>query len=112
MSNQTRATNPLGQKMGGVQLPVHIRQKCDVDNEVVNIRQTMGDEIVWYSESEYDFTVEFAFTPFKDRTFVVPAGGSVCSGPVLPDAPVTLYRYNILNVALAMSADPDVNVKH
>jgi hypothetical protein len=110
MSKEIRATNPLGQKEGGVQLPVHIRRECDVDNEVVNLRQSRGDEIVWYSEND-EFTVQFPITPFDCDTFVVPAGGSACSGPVRDDAPITNYLYNIKNVALAMSADPGVDVR-
>ena len=94
-----------------VQRPVHIGRDCDVDNEVVNIRKSMGDQLIWHSEND-EFTVEFPISPFAQDTFVVPAGGSVSSGPVRPDAPITVYRYNITNVALAMSADPEVNVKH
>jgi hypothetical protein len=111
MSDEAQATNPLGQKEGGVQLPVHIRRECDVDNEAVNVRQSLGDEIMWYSEGD-EFTIQFPISPFDRDSFVVPAGGSKCSGPVRPDAPITIYRYNVTNVALAMSADPDVNVKH
>jgi hypothetical protein len=93
-----------------MQLPVHIHQDCEVDNEVVNVRKSTGDEIVWHSSGD-EFTVEFPITPFAQRTFVVPARGSVGSGPIRPDAPVTVYGYNVANVALAMSADPEVNVK-
>jgi hypothetical protein len=110
MSKEIRATNPLGQKAGGVQLPVHIRRECDVDNEIVNLRQTRGDEIVWYSEGD-EFSIRFPITPFEDDTFIVPAGGSVCSGPAREKAPITIYSYNITNVAMAMSADPGVDVK-
>jgi hypothetical protein len=94
-----------------VRLPVHIRRNCEVDNEVVNARRSVGDEVVWSSES-YEFTIEFPISPFEERVFVVPAGGSVSSGPVRADAPITIYRYGVANVALAMSADPDVNIKH
>jgi len=93
-----------------MKLPVHIHQDCTVDNEVVNLRKSAGDEIVWYSEGD-EFIVEFPITPFAQRKFVVPAGKSKGSGPIQPDAPITLYRYGISNVALAMSADPDLNIK-
>jgi hypothetical protein len=92
-------------------LPVHIRKSADVDNEIVNLRQSLGEQIEWYSEED-EFTVEFPITPFEEKTFVVPAGGSVCSGPVRPDATITRYYYNVTNVALAMSADPGVDVRH
>jgi hypothetical protein len=91
-------------------LPVHIHQNAEVDNEIVNIRQSKGEEIEWHSEDD-EFTVEFPITPFSEKTFVVPAGGSVSSGPVRPDAPITRYYYNVTNVALAMSADPGVDVR-
>jgi hypothetical protein len=94
----------------GVKLPVHIRQNCEVDYEGVNVRKLLRDEIVWHSDGD-EFTVQFPISPFDQATFVVPAGGSISSGPVRADAPVTCYCYNITNVALAMSADPDVNVK-
>jgi hypothetical protein len=93
-----------------MQLPVHIHQDCDVDNEVVNVRKAAGDEIVWSSEGD-EFIIEFPITPFARDKFVVPARGSVKSGPVRADAPITLYRYGITNVALAMSADPGLDVK-
>ncbi len=90
--------------------PVHIRKNADVDNEIVNLRMCMGEEIEWFSDSD-EFTVVFPITPFNQKTFVVPPGGSVPSGPILADAPITQYLYNVRNVALAMSADPGVNIK-
>ena len=91
-------------------LPVHIRKNAEVDNEVVSLRMCMGEEIVWHSDGD-EFTVEFPITPFKDKTFVVPPGGSVGSGPIRADAAITTYFYNVTNVAMAMSADPGVNIK-
>ncbi len=92
-------------------LPVHIRKNGDVDNEIVNLRASMGEELEWFSDSD-EFTIEFPISPFVNgRKFVVPAGQSVCSGPIQDDAPQTLYLYNVRNVALAMSADPGVNIK-
>ncbi len=91
-------------------LPVHIHKNAEVDNEIVNLRMCMGEEIVWYSDGD-EFTVEFPITPFQEKTFVVPPGGSVGSGPIRPDAAVTKYFYNVTNVALAMSADPGVDIR-
>jgi hypothetical protein len=92
------------------QLPVHIHQDGDVDNELVNIRKSEGEEVVWFSDSD-EFSVHFPTSPFRDHTFHVPAGGSVNSGPVRLDAPIDQYQYFITNVALAKSADPGLNVK-
>jgi len=91
-------------------LPVHIRKNSEVDNEIVNLRMCMGEEIEWFSDGD-EFVVEFPITPFEQKTFVVPTGGSVGSGPIRPDAAITKYFYNVRNVALAMSADPGVNIK-
>ena len=91
-------------------LPVHIRKNAEVDNEVVNLRMCMGEEIEWHSDDD-EFAVEFPISPFERRVFVVPPGGCISSGPIRPDAPITKYFYNVRNVALAMSADPGVNIK-
>ena len=93
-----------------MKLPVHIRRNGEVDNELVNVSKSEGDELVWYSTGD-EFTIEFPITPFNDYKFVVPPGGSKGSGPIRDDAPVTRYFYNVTNTALAMSADPGVNVK-
>ena len=91
-------------------LPVHIHKNAEVDNEVVNLRKSMGEELEWFSDGD-EFVVEFPISPFEQTTFVVPAGESMGSGPIRPDAPITKYFYNVRNVALAMSADPGVNIK-
>jgi hypothetical protein len=91
-------------------LPVHIHKNAEVDNEVVNLRKSMGEELEWYSDGD-EFVVEFPISPFEQTTFVVPPRESVGSGPIRPDAPITKYFYNVRNVALAMSADPGVNIK-
>ena len=91
-------------------LSVHIHQDGEVDNEVVNLRRCVGDEIVWEAEGA-DFTIDFPNTPFEERTFQVPAGGSVSSGPVRPDSPIDYFQYFITNVALAKSADPGADIK-
>lgn len=91
-------------------LPVHIRKNAEVDNELVNLRKSMGEEMEWHSDGD-EFTVEFPISPFQETAFVVPPGGSVGSGPIRPDAAITKYFYNVTNVALAMSADPGVDIK-
>ena len=95
-------------------LPVHLRQDGDVDNEVVNLSRSVGDEIVWISSGDA-FSVYFPVTPFTSpstsQTFDVPAGGSVSSGRPRPDAPIAHYQYFVTNLALAKSADPGVSVK-
>jgi hypothetical protein len=91
-------------------LPVHIRPGCEVDNEVVNLRRCVGDQIEWISEGG-DFKITFTNSPFPDDTFHVPDKGSKKSGAVLPNAPIKYFDYTVHNVALAKSADPGANVK-
>lgn len=95
----------------GAKLPVHIHEECDVDYEVVNVRKSAGEEIEWHSDGD-GFTIEFDSSPFDQTTFEVPAGGCVSSGPVRDDAAYARYHYTIRSRAnLAMSADPDVDVR-
>jgi hypothetical protein len=92
-------------------LPVHIYDDCDVDNEVVNVSKEAGDEVEWHSTGEA-FTIEFESSPFERDTFDVPAGGCISSGPVAEGTPYARFHYLIRSRAnLAMSADPDVNIK-
>ncbi len=90
-------------------LPVHIRPDGEVDNEVVNLRRCVGDEIVWQAEGA-DFMIEFPKSPFEESKFHVPAGGSVFRTSPAGCAD-RLLQYFVTNVALAKSADPGVNVK-
>ena len=101
-------------RYGGHELPVHIRKDGQVDNEIVNVwrSQHEKDEIVWISEGD-EFSIEFPpnSSPFDAHHFDVPAGGAVHSGPARDDAASGSYQYFVTNVALAMSADPGVNIK-
>lgn len=94
----------------GKPLPVHIHRDGEVDNELVNVRKSENEEVVWYSDGD-EFAIHFPVSPFAEQTFRVPAGGCISSGPVKPDAPIDYYQYFITNVALAKSADPGLNVK-
>lgn len=96
----------------GARLPVHIYDKCDVDYEVVNVRVSQGEEVEWHSTGPA-FEVDFESSPFNDDHFDVPAGGWISSGPVKAGVPYARYHYTIRSKAnLAMSADPDVDVRH
>jgi hypothetical protein len=90
---------------------VNIYDECDVDCEVVNVSIEAKDQVEWQSTGDA-FSIEFESSPFEQRRFEVPAGGSVGSGPVREDAPYATFHYMIRSrVDLAKSADPDVNVK-
>jgi hypothetical protein len=93
---------------------VHIYDECDVDSEVVNVSRGAKDQVQWCSTGEA-FVIEFeeGSSPFVDGCrFEVPAGRCVSSGPLKSDIPYATYHYKIQSrVNLAMSADPDVNVK-
>ena len=96
----------------GAKLPVHIYDKCDVDYEVVNIRVSAGEEVEWHSTGPA-FSIDFESSPFKSGHFDVPAGGCISSGPVKDGMPFACYHYTIQSKAnKAMSADPDVDVRH
>ena len=91
-------------------LPIHIRADGEVDNELVNVRKSATEQVVWFSDAG-EFTIRFGRSPFAKDTFVVPAGKSTSSGPIRADATVDTYPYFIDSVALAMSADPGLNIK-
>ena len=95
----------------GTKLPVRIYDKCDVDYEVVNIRASEGEQVEWHSTGPA-FTIDFDSSPFQADHFDVPAGGCIGSGPVKSGVPYASYHYTIRSKSdLAMSADPDVNIK-
>jgi plastocyanin len=92
---------------------VNIYDECDVDCEAVNLSIEAGDEVEWHSTGDA-FVVKFeeGSSPFGKCQFEVSAGKSVKSGPVTPGTPYATFHYTIQSrVNLAMSADPDVNVK-
>jgi hypothetical protein len=91
-------------------LPIHLREDGEVDNEVVNLRKSFNEQVIWHSDGA-EFSIHFPTTPFEQDTFHVPAGGSTGSGPVRHDAAIDSYQYFITNVALAKSADPILVVK-
>jgi hypothetical protein len=97
--------------MEGAKLPVRIREHCDVDYEVVNLRKSSGDQVEWHSDGD-GFIIEFDSSPFEQSRFEVPASGCISSGPVRNDAAYARYHYTIRSRAnLAMTADPDVDVR-
>jgi len=70
------AWRPTANVSAAQALPVHIHQGGDVDNEVVNVSKSAGDELVWYSEDD-PLTITFQTSPLANSTLHVPAGGSV-----------------------------------
>jgi hypothetical protein len=101
---------PTLQVSAGRGLPVQICQGGEVDNEVVNVSKSAGDELVWFSDGD-GFTITFQTSPFSASTFHVPAGGTASSGPVRPGAALGHYAYYIADDSDGTGGDPDVNVK-
>jgi hypothetical protein len=101
---------PNSQVHAGRALPVHIGQGGEVDNEVVNVSKSAGDEVVWSSDGD-PFTISFPTSPFAASTFHVPAGGSASSGPVAAGAGVGHYQYFISDDNDGQGGDPGVNIK-
>ena len=81
-----------------------------MDNEVVNVSKSAGDEVVWSSDGD-SFTISFPASPFAASTFHVPAGGNASSGPVVAGAGIGHYQYFISDDNDGQGADPDVNIK-
>ena len=75
-------------------LPVRIGQGGEVDNEVVNVSKSAGDELVWPSDGD-GFTISFQTCPFAASTFHLPAGGTASSEPMRPGAALGHYAYYI-----------------
>lgn len=94
----------------GTLIPVHIHSNGEVDGEIVNVRKSAGDQIVWYSDGG-DFTVTFNVTPFSQATFQVPSGGSVGSGALKSTAAIGQYSYLVSSNSGGGGMDPGVNVK-
>jgi hypothetical protein len=45
------------------------------------VRSKVKDEAEWFSDDGQSYVILFDKSPFAETRFVVPAGGSVCSGP-------------------------------
>ena len=101
---------PNSEVHAGRALPVHIGQGGEVDNEVVNVGKSIGDEVVWSSDGD-EFTISFQTSPFAASTFHVPAGGSASSGPVRSGAGIGRYQYFVNDDSNGKGADPDVDVR-
>jgi hypothetical protein len=101
---------PNSQVHAGRALPVHIGQGGEVDNEVVNVSKSAGDEVVWFSDGD-SFTINFPTSPFAASIFHVPAGGSASSCPVAAPAGIGHYQYFISDDNNGQGADPGVDIK-
>jgi hypothetical protein len=101
---------PNFQVHAGRALPVHVGQGGEVDNEVVNVSKSAGDEVVWSSDGDA-FTISFQTSPFAASTFHVPAGGNASSGPVRAGAGIGHYQYFISDDNNSQGADPGVDIK-
>ena len=101
---------PNSQVHAGRALPVHVGQDGEVDNEVVNVGKSAGDEVLWSTDGD-SFTISFPASPFAASTFHVPAGGNASSGPVVAGAGIGHYQYFISDDNDGQGADPDVNMK-
>jgi hypothetical protein len=64
------------------------------EKQVLSIRE--GDQAQWGSTEEVEFTVAFkGRSPFKATVFHVPAGGTVCSGPITGKPGI--YEYSLID---------------
>jgi hypothetical protein len=86
------------------------------DRASVSVSIKRRDEVEWLSDDNEGYTIDFhGRSPFYDGTFVIPKGGSVCSGPVRTGvAADSSYPYTVTwtvaqNVA---AADPEIVIKN
>jgi hypothetical protein len=79
----------------------------DVDGPTVSI--VNRDEVIWHSFDNQEATVRFKSGPFVANEFVVPAGGSVCTGPPRANAGEQSYKYDV--VGSGGTTDPTIIIQ-
>ena len=88
------------------------KTKLRVDKDVATISKLRGEEVEWFSRDNEDFTVVFKHgSPFATDEFLVPRGGSVCSGPAVNGLVGKHYKYSILDSGSTEILDPQVVIK-
>jgi hypothetical protein len=65
----------------------------------IELDRDARDEAEWFSKAIESFTIRFtAESPFRNKEFHVPLGGSVCSGPPTSSAlKGGHYKYEVLD---------------
>lgn len=72
----------------------------EVDQPNIAISKSGGEHVTWFAHEEYSATVRFDAaegSPFSQSTFPIPAGGSVDSGPIRPEAEHKEYNYDVVS---------------
>ncbi len=91
----------------------HVRVTDDqghVDQEDVDISISAGEQVTWSADTKTVIVFNKPEgSPFSDKTFQVPAGGSIASGPARQDAEKKKYKYTV--VGQGGSNDPGVIIQ-
>jgi hypothetical protein len=80
-----------------------------VDPEQVHVKPSAHEEVTWFAHGNENATIVFSTaqgSPFQEAVFLVPAGGSVSSGPVKDSVQYARYKYTV--VERGGSHDPEV----
>ena len=77
----------------------------------VRAKKSMSDTVTWQALGTADCTVVFlSASPFSAGTYVVPAGGTVNSGPINAGAPIQKFRYEV-QMGGTLTDDPDIIIE-
>jgi hypothetical protein len=78
----------------------------------IQVSKRREEEVQWLAEPKLRLHMVFeAETPFEDSEFVVPKGGSVCTGAVRKEAVEKTYKYTIKDELGNMLLDPEIIIK-
>jgi len=89
---------------------VYTEDDGGVDQDEIEISKSAKEQVTWFSKK--GGFIAFASedgSPFNAATFQMPAGGSVSSGAVRPDAEYGEYKYTV--VGQIGVNDPKVIIK-
>ncbi len=84
-----------------------------VDPDSIELSKSRKDEAEWFSDDDETYTVVFeeGKSPFASTRFVVPKGGSVCSGtPVLGEVNRP-YKYSVFDGNNQLVVDPQIIIR-
>jgi hypothetical protein len=78
---------------------VHItNHQGQVDQSTISVSKSGGEQVTWHSHDNKPATIVFdasTGSPFQKSEFVVPAGGSISSGPPMVDPSSKPYKYTV-----------------
>jgi hypothetical protein len=76
-----------------------IHPSGEVDIPSVSISKSGGEHLTWFAHKDHGATIRFGSadkSPFHESVFRVPAGESITSGPIRPEAEHKEYKYDVI----------------